>query len=98
VPVRVYGQNIFGESFREYTRMLSVNAYGGSLALAARVQKGQTILLENRNSREAQEFRVAHVGQLQDGKWTVGIEFVHAAANFWQIYFPPVTSKPNHIS
>jgi hypothetical protein len=97
VPVKVYGQNVFGESFREFTRTLSVNAYGGSLMLAASVQKGQTILLENRNSREEQEFRVVHVGQLQDGKWTVGIEFVHGAANFWRIYFPPVNSKPDHI-
>ncbi|HXJ16279.1 MAG TPA: hypothetical protein VNM68_03680 [Candidatus Polarisedimenticolia bacterium] len=97
VPVKVYGQNVFGESFREFTRMLSVNAYGGSLALAARLQKGQTILLENRNSREAQEFRVVHVGQLRDGKWTLGIEFVHGAANFWQIHFPPVISNAYRV-
>lgn len=95
VPVKVYGQDIFGESFREFTRMLSVNADGGLLALAARIEKGQTILIENRNTREEQEFRVVHVGQLQDGKWTVGIEFVHGSANFWRIYFPPLVLKRN---
>jgi len=92
VPVKVYGQDVFGEPFREFTRMLSVNADGGLLALADRIQKGQAILIENRNTREEQEFRVVHVGQLQDGKWTVGIEFVHGAANFWRIYFPPPNS------
>jgi hypothetical protein len=93
VPVKVYGQNVFGEAFREFTHMLSVNADGGLLALAGTIRKGQTILLQNRNTAEEQEFRVVHVGQLQDGKWNVGIEFMHRSPDFWRIYFPPLASK-----
>jgi hypothetical protein len=90
VPVQVYGQDVFGESFREFTRMVSVSAHGGLLALAARVHKSQTILVVNRNTREEQECRVVHLGPVQDGKGTVGIEFAHAAADFWKIHFPPI--------
>lgn len=93
VPVRVYGQNAFGEAFREFTNMLSVNADGGLLALAANVEEGQPILVENRHTAEEQEFRVVHVGPLQDGKWKVGIKFAHRAPDFWRIYFPPLAAK-----
>lgn len=70
--------------------MISVNAHGGLIALAANVQEGQTILVVNRNTREEQECRVVYLGSLQDGKWRVGVEFVHPAPDFWRIHFPPL--------
>jgi hypothetical protein len=90
VPVQVYGQDVFGDSFREITRMVLVSAHGGLLALAACVQKSQAIQVVNRNTREEQEFRVVYLGPLRDGKWTVGIEFARPAANFWKIHFPRI--------
>lgn len=91
VPIHVLGQDVFRESFNEFTRTRSVNAYGGSLALAARVEKGRRILVINRNTGEEQECRVACVGLLREGKWTVGIEFSEPAENFWRIRFPAST-------
>jgi hypothetical protein len=41
VGVCVHGQDASRERFREFTQMLSVNAYGGLIALAAPVEKGQ---------------------------------------------------------
>lgn len=76
--------------------MLSVNAYGGSLALAARVEQGQRILLVNKNTGEERECRVANVGALQNGKWTVGIEFAEPVENFWKINFPSAIPQPRH--
>jgi hypothetical protein len=73
--------------------MLTVNAHGGSLWLAARVEKGQRILVVNMSTGEEQECRIAHVGSVQDGKWTVGIEFVEPMANFWKINFPAFIPK-----
>ena len=93
VPVQVYGRDVFGETFHEFTNMRSINAYGGLLALAARVQKGQIILIGNRNTREEQEFRVVHVGPARDGKWAVGIEFSNPAVNFWRIHFPALIPR-----
>jgi hypothetical protein len=53
MPVHVFGQDVFKESFNEFTRMLSVSAHGGSLALAARIEKGQRILIVNKMTRGA---------------------------------------------
>jgi hypothetical protein len=90
VPVQVHGRDVFGEAFHEFATMRSVNAHGGLLALAARVQTGQTILVANRNTGQEQEFRVVYVGPPQNGKWAVGITFAHRPVGFWQIYFPPL--------
>jgi hypothetical protein len=89
VPVFVFGRSVSSETFSESTRMLSVNACGGALALGVRVEKGQSILLVNRMTHEDQECRVADVGPLQGGKWAIGIEFAAPAMDFWRIHFPP---------
>ena len=74
--------------------MISVNAHGGLIALAARVEKGQTVLLLNATTREEQEVRIVHIGVPKDGKWPVGVEFIVSPANFWRIHFPPTTTRP----
>lgn len=84
---------MFGDSFHEFTRMASVNAHGGLLALAARVRKGQAILVVNSKTAEEQECHIVHLGPVQEGKWIVGIEFAHPAANFWKIHFPPIIPR-----
>jgi hypothetical protein len=89
VPVLVHGKAMSGEPFRELTRTLSVNAQGGLLGLAATVEKGQTLVVENKNTRKEQECRVAYIGPTKNGKWSVGIEFTQPAPDFWRIYFPP---------
>jgi hypothetical protein len=88
--VLVQGKTISGEPIRELTRTLSVSAHGGLLALAATVEKGQTLLVENKNTRKKQECRVVYVGPTHNGKWSVGIEFTQVAVDFWRIYFPPL--------
>ena len=90
VSVQVYGQDSFREPFREHARTISVSAHGGAVALAARVREGQRLLVVNTRTREEQECRVAHVGPVKNGKWTVGIEFAHSGGMFWKINFPPV--------
>lgn len=90
LPVLVHGKTRSGESFRELTRTLSVSAHGGLLALAATIEKGQTLLVENKNTRKEQECRVVYVGPAQNGKWPVGVEFTGEATDFWRIYFPPL--------
>jgi hypothetical protein len=94
VPVHVFGKDVFRESFNEFTRMVSVNAHGGALALAAKVEKGQGIVLVNKSTGEERECRVVHVGSLQNGKWTVGIKFAEPVENFWKINFPSGTLRP----
>ncbi len=93
IRVHVFGQDIFQESFSEFTHMLSVNAHGGAVALAARVRAGQSILVVNKSTGEEQECRIVDVGALQDGKWTVGIELVEPVSNFWKMHFPEWVPK-----
>lgn len=87
-PVSVRGQDALGEAFHEFTEVVSVNAHGALLALAANVQKGQTLVVENKRTRKEEECRVVYVGSAQQGKSKVGIEFVKGPADFWGIYFP----------
>jgi len=93
MPVHVFGQDVFKESFNEFTRMLSVSAHGGSLALAARIEKNQRILVVNKMTGKEQECRVVHVGSMKDGKWTVGIEFAEHVTDFWKVHFPSPASR-----
>jgi hypothetical protein len=92
VPVLVYGKDMCGDPFRELTHTLSVNANGALILLAATVEEGQTILVENKHTRK-EECRVVSVGLAPNDKWIVGIEFRHVAIGFWQIYFPPVNPR-----
>jgi len=98
VPVEVHGRSACGESFREAARTISVNAHGGLIALAARVEKGQTVILLNTATREEQEVRVVYVGVPKGGKWPVGVEFILAPPNFWRIHFPPASPRASRIS
>lgn len=88
LPVLVQGKAPFAEPFRELTRTLSLSAHGGLLALVANVQNEQRIVVENKNTRREQECRVVYVGPVQNGKRLVGVEFTHAATDFWKIHFP----------
>ncbi|HVA17665.1 MAG TPA: hypothetical protein VMV59_08135 [Candidatus Dormibacteraeota bacterium] len=93
VPVEVIAFVGESEAFREATRMLSVNANGGLLALAGSVCRGQVLRLVNQRTTEHQECRVVNVDAAEDGKWVVGVEFTRPAGNFWQIYFPPLNPR-----
>ena len=93
VPVEVIAFEGESEAFREATRMLSVNANGGLLALAASVSQGQVLRLVNQRTTEYQECRVVNIDEAEDGKWAVGVEFTRPAGNFWQISFPPLSPR-----
>jgi hypothetical protein len=90
VPVMVHGKDSSGKPFGELTRAGYLNAHGAQLTLSCMVEELQTILVENKNTREEQECRVVSVATGENGKWKVGVEFTRQAAGFWEIYFPPM--------
>ena len=94
MPVLVCGQAENDSSLSEETHTLLVNAQGALIALATRVQPGQTLVLKNRVSGEEQECRVVHMGEKQADKNEIGIEFSRPAPKFWHIGFPPADWKP----
>jgi hypothetical protein len=88
IPITVSGQNASGEDFTEVTKTLVVNAHGALIALAAPVAAGQKALIVNKTTQKAIETSVVSVGNQQDGKSQVAIEFIAPSGKFWQIDFP----------
>jgi hypothetical protein len=89
VPVMVKGVLADGKEFQEEARTLVVNAHGALLALNSPLRAGQALTLTHKLTRQSLECRTVYVGNPQGGKAQVGIEFLKAAAGFWQIDFPP---------
>jgi hypothetical protein len=76
-------------SFEEETQTLVVNAHGALVAIAGKVEKGQTLRLTNRTTKEELSCRVMYVGPVSGGKGQIGIEFHKPSPDFWRIAFPP---------
>jgi hypothetical protein len=76
-------------SLDEETRTLIVNTHGALIAIAGKVEKGQTLQLTNHVTQEEQLCNVVHVGPMSEGKAQIGVEFKSAAPDFWHIAFPP---------
>ena len=89
VAITVTGKGETG--FSEETRTLVVNAHGALIALATKVEKGDTILVKHRATQEEQVCKVIYLGPKAEGKIQVGIEFRQPAPEFWHIQFPQET-------
>jgi hypothetical protein len=89
IRVKVTRRGGEDSTLSEETNTLVVNAHGGAILLAMSVQVGDILVLQNLTTCEEVLIRVAHVGEKQDLKYQVGIEFTNPAPHFWQIDFPP---------
>jgi hypothetical protein len=90
VPVTVRTEDGRREaSFEEVTHTLIVNAHGALIAIAGKVEKGQTLRLTNRATHEEQLSHVVHVGPVSGSKAQIGVEFKTPSPDFWRIAFPP---------
>ena len=78
------GEQVFSED----TTTLVVNAHGALIALATKVEKGDTVLLRNRATRDERVCKVTYLGSAAEGKTQVAIEFREPAPEFWHIQFP----------
>jgi len=81
----VRGESVDREFFHEKTFAVSVNAHGGLIALASKVQLGQTLFLKNPQTHDEVEGRVVRVGNPHSGLAPVGVEFVQSDSEFWSI-------------
>jgi hypothetical protein len=90
LPVTVRTEEGRGDgAFEEATQTLIVNAHGALIAIASKVEKGQTLRLTNRATREEHLCQVVHIGPVSGGKAQVGVEFKTPSPDFWHITFPP---------
>jgi hypothetical protein len=81
----VQGETVDKESFQEKTFSVSVNAHGGLIALASKVQLGQKLFLKNPQTQDEVEGRVVRVGLPHSGLAPVGVEFVQSDSEFWSV-------------
>jgi hypothetical protein len=84
VPVSVSGRSKDETAFREETTTLLVNAGGGLLLLNAGVAMGDTVNVANKQTRQEQLCRVAHLERDLHGKQRVGVAFHHPTPQFWR--------------
>jgi len=85
IPVRVYGRTLDNQPFRDFTETKSVSVHGGLLPIAARVKRGQTLLLVHGFTDEERECRVVYV-ESKRRKRKVGVEFTEVRGDFWHVY------------
>jgi hypothetical protein len=90
-PVFVYGW-LLDEPFSENTATLNVSAVGGLIQLSAKVIPSHELILTNVKTNEDLPCRVARSIRAGDGKTLVGVDFLQASPNFWQIDF--VSNSP----
>lgn len=93
IPVRVYGRTLDNQPFRDITETKSVSVHGGLMPLAARVKRGQTLLLVNGFTGEERECRVVYVESKRRNR-KVGVEFTDMKGDFWHVYSPLVAFVP----
>jgi len=84
IPVVVYGWAKNQGAFHEQTFTELVNASGGLVTLAAKVEPGEALFIVNKNTREEQESRVAYVQKGPEGKTRVGLAFKRPVPGFWK--------------
>jgi hypothetical protein len=89
IPVRVYGRTLDNRPFRDFTETKCVSVHGGLMPLAARVKRGQTLLLVNGYTGEERECRVVYIESKRRNR-KVGVEFTEVKGDFWHVYSPVV--------
>lgn len=94
IPVVVRGKTGAREPFQEQTRTLVINAHGALLAMATPVVLRQMVAVENVATGAERESCVVFLGDRKNGQAHVGVEFVAADPDFWNIEFPPSSWKP----
>jgi hypothetical protein len=85
-PVFVYGW-LANEPFSENTETLNVSANGSLIPLSGTVIPSQELILTNLQTNEDLTCRVARSTRAKDGTILVGLDFLQASPNFWQIDF-----------
>jgi PilZ domain len=94
MPVLVRGKHA-GQAFEEETQTISVSAHGGLLRVAAKLVRGQSVSIVNAKTAEELPCTVTSLGQKENGKTEVGVEFTEASPLFWRIAFPPEDWDPS---
>lgn len=89
VPIEVRTQSMNKQTESEKTEALIVNAHGGLVLLAMKVQPDQMVIVANLKTGTELLSRVTSLGPSFMGKTEVGIEFIKPAPDFWGVAATP---------
>jgi len=94
MPVLVRGMK-GTQKFEEAAQTISVSAHGCMVRVAQAVARGQEIAIVNKKTAEELPCTVTFLGQKDQGKTEVGVEFAEPSPLFWRIAFPPEDWDPS---
>jgi hypothetical protein len=94
MPVLVRGMK-GTQAFEEEALTVSVNAHGCMVRVATPVTRSQEIAIVNTKTAEELPCTVTFIGQRENGKLEVGVEFTEPSPLFWRIAFPPEDWDPS---
>ncbi|MBS1839522.1 MAG: hypothetical protein JSS69_11260 [Acidobacteria bacterium] len=89
VHIVVSGKQPTGTPFTEDTITQVVNAHGALVLLKQMVSAGDRLKLKNVKSGDEIECTVVDVGEMQERRFGIGVEFDQPSPRFWRISFPP---------
>lgn len=102
VPVNIHGSRVTDavrgaapntEPFEEQTTTMIVFPQGGVLRMSTPVTTGQMLVLTNLKSRQDAICRVVKVRSYANAAGYVEVEFTHAQAGYWGVYFSSDASE-----
>jgi hypothetical protein len=94
MPVLVRGKR-GTQPFEEEAQTISVSAHGCMVRVATPVARNQEIAIVNTKTAEELPCTVTFLGQKDNGKTEIGVEFAEASPLFWRIAFPPEDWDPS---
>ena len=94
MPVLVRGRK-GTQTFEEEAQTISVSAHGCMVRVANPVARGQEVAIVNKKTAEELPCTVTFIGQKDQGKTEVGVEFAEPSPLFWRIAFPPEDWDPS---
>ncbi len=94
MSVVVRGHNLAGETFKFWSKTLSVSQHGGMFGTTRMLEQDQEFEVFNEHSGKKATARVASVRQEKGGQLLVAFEFVEGGERFWSMTFPVSGAKP----
>jgi PilZ domain len=94
MPVLIRGMK-GTQAFEEQAQTISVNAHGCMMRVGTPVARAQEVSIVNTKTAEELPCTITFLGQKENGKTEVGVEFAEASPLFWRIAFPPEDWDPS---
>jgi hypothetical protein len=94
MPVLIRGKK-GTQPFEEEAQTISVSAHGCMVRVATPLTRNQEIAIVNTKTAEELPSTVTFIGQKDNAKTEVGVEFAEPSPLFWRIAFPPEDWDPS---